>query len=320
MPTERSHDPRVRLVQEKYFSLRPKPLERWIWQQALPASAERVFWLHWEQGMRQRDWCSEIPVRRVARECCLDVSTVSRAYQLLKARGLIRREDPGRDPANPFQQATAITEVRVPRELLLELDRHPSRSLRAGSEKGARPQPTCAAPSAPPPAPDLMRKSRAEIQAVWARLSNTERSQYFRASRDGIASMSFDTDTRLTAEERGFLLAQLHQIAAARISSSAPANRVRLGPDPLGRQRLTPLEIARARRSIGAILPTAQAAAEALRQVVWAVEEGALQPFGLLKGLNIALKKIREGAWTRPNRMPPNWLRGRAAAELCSAA
>ena len=24
---------------------------------------------------------------------------------------------------------------------------------------------------------------------------------------------------------------------------------------------------------------------------------------------NIALKKLREGAWTRPNRMPPNWLR-----------
>ena len=124
---DNAHDPRDRLVREKYFSLRPKPLERWIWQQGLSPAAERVFWQHWEEGMRNRTWCSEIPIRRVAALCCVDVSTVSRAYQLLRARGLIRREDPGRDPANPFQQATAITEVRVPRELLVELERHPSR-------------------------------------------------------------------------------------------------------------------------------------------------------------------------------------------------
>ena len=31
--------------------------------------------------------------------------------------------------------------------------------------------------------------------------------------------------------------------------------------------------------------------------------------------LNIALKKIREGAWSKPNRMPPNWLPGARAGE-----
>ncbi len=127
---ENKRDPRVRLVREKYFSIRPRPLERWLWAQGIPASAERVFWLHWQEGVQRGDWCSEIPLRRVALECSLDVSTVTRAYQLLGKIGCIRRTDPGRDAANPFQQATAVTEVRVPRALLGELDRHPNR--RAG--------------------------------------------------------------------------------------------------------------------------------------------------------------------------------------------
>ena len=46
--------------------------------------------------------------------------------------------------------------------------------------------------------------------------------------------------------------------------------------------------------------------------------------FELPLAVNIALKKIREGCWSRPNRMPPNWLRtqaGQAAGpETCSAA
>src|SRR5271154_3968140 len=127
---EESRDPRVVLVREKYFSLRPKPLERWLWQQGLPQAAERVFWLHWEEGMRKGDWCSELSLKQVARECCIDTSTVTRAYQVLKGLDLIRREDPGRDRSNPFQQAIAITEVRVPRELLVNLAAAPNRPQR----------------------------------------------------------------------------------------------------------------------------------------------------------------------------------------------
>jgi len=125
-----ARDPRSRLVREKYFSLRPRPLERWLWAQGIPMSAERVFWLHWQEGMKRGDWCSEIPIRRVAAECQLDASTVTRAYQWLIRAGCLRRTDPGRDAGNPFQQATAVTEVRVPRELLVEFDRHPSRMQR----------------------------------------------------------------------------------------------------------------------------------------------------------------------------------------------
>jgi hypothetical protein len=324
---ESSHDPRDRLVREKYFSLRPKPLERWLWEQSLPASAERVFWLHWEQGMRNRDWCSEIPVRRVASECHLDVSTVSRAYQLLRQRGLIRRADPGRDPANPFQQATAITEVRVPRELLVELDRHPSRARRSEREQ---PQPKAAviepkkagesaAPAAIRPASEL-RKARTDIQAKINKLTQAERERYYAAFRERRSVMAFDSDTTLTPDERGAVLANLEQMANSRIEAPEPPKYVQSSAESTTRRRLTPLEIARARRAIGAAVPTARDAAEALRQVVWAVEEGALRQFQTLKGLNIALKKIREGAWTRPNRMPPNWLRAGAASEVCSAA
>jgi hypothetical protein len=86
-----------------------------------------VFWLHWEEGMRSGDWCSQIALRRVAQECYMDVSTVTRAYQLLKSLGLIQRQDPGRDPANPFQQATAVTEIRLPPSLQADLSRSPNR-------------------------------------------------------------------------------------------------------------------------------------------------------------------------------------------------
>jgi len=45
------------------------------------------------------------------------------------------------------------------------------------------------------------------------------------------------------------------------------------------------------------------------REIVWAVEEGALIKFEPRFAVNIALKKLKNGLWTRPNRMPPNWRR-----------
>ena len=342
-----SHDPRDRLVSEKYFSLRPKPLERYLWQQGLPQAAERVFWLHWEEGMRNRDWCSEVPLKRVAALCCVDTSTVTRAYQVLKGLGLIRRESAGRDPENPFQQATAITEVRIPRELLTELSRSPNRSnvsrLRPPeSGEGVRATPaepvgTQTAPRGPSrpesaltastePAKPSAYVSRQAIQAMWGRASATERSRYFTASHSGTTGLEFDPDTGLTPEDRGQLLTQLEQMARAR---HAPPKLPTSAPNALVSQtyakprRLSVLELARTRKRIGESVP-AHEAAEVLRQVVWAAEEGALRRFDLPLAVNIALKKIREGAWTRPNRMPPNWMRlamGEGArSETCNAA
>jgi hypothetical protein len=313
---DETRDPRVVLVRDKYFSLRPKPLERWLWQQGLPQTAERVFWLHWEEGHKAGDWCSQIPIKRVASQCCVDPSTVTRAYQLLKTLGLIKREDPGRDPANPFQQATAVTEVRVPRALLHELSRCPDRRQRAASQAAVPPESPAQATNAAGLATAAACPTRQEAQAMWSRASATEKARFFNASRSGSRRMEFDGQTALTAEERGQILAQLEQMARARTTRPEAPKSVQ-GSGYAGPRRLSVLELARARRKIMDAVP-ARESAETLRQVVWAVEEGALRRFELPMALNIALKKLREGCWTRPNRMPPNWLR--ALPETCSAA
>ena len=81
---------------------------------------------------------------------------------------------------------------------------------------------------------------------------------------------------------------------------------------------MSPLEAARLRKIVLQGAPPA-GGAELFRQVLWSMEEGALRRFEPRLAINIALKKIREGAWTRPNRMPPNWLVN-ARSESCSAA
>ncbi len=301
-----AHDPRSALVKTKYFSLHPKPLERWLWKQDLPPTAERVFWLHWEAGMQNGDWCSEIPLKRVALECCINLSSVTRAYQILKSLELIKREDPGRDPNNPFQQATAITEVRLPRELVSELSQSPNRPGKAAkTEDQGLQAPSEPAPE-PAPGPVTRRSNREETQAMWSRASAAERAKFFVASRDRMTSLEFDTSTRLTPEDRGALLAQLSQVAAARPAVSA-LRPVSAAPTLKGPRRLSVLEITRTRKQVLELVP-APGAQEVLRQVLWAVEEGALQRFSAAMAVNIALKKIREGAWGRPNRMPPNWM------------
>ncbi len=348
-----SRDPRVVLVREKYFSLRPKPLEQWLWRQNVPPSAERIFWLHWEEGMRSGDWCSQVPLKRVASLTCLDLSTVTRAYQVLIKLGLVRREDPGRDPSNPFQQATAVTEVRVPRELLIELDHHPSRPARNGSATG--PQAAQAPRSAPnastgqggavaaPEAPESATAgTQAEVTAVAkphdpfeglsgrervrvigelrAKFSAAELHQFDEAMRRHHARIAFDETTQLNAEERGRVLQILERMADHNVADARPAAAPSTSSQaPTGPQRLSVFELARLRREVHAVTGRADAP-EVVRQVTWSIEEGALRRFRTLHALHIALKKIREGAWTRPNRMPPHWMRAIASPETCRSA
>jgi hypothetical protein len=334
MSIENERDVRAVLVREKYFTLRPKPLERWLWKQGLPQAAERVFWLHWEEGMRRGDWCSELALKLVARECCVDSSTVTRAYQVLKKLDLIRREDPGRDPSMPFQQAIAITEVRIPRDLVCSLGQSPNRARKGQNEAGslqggegtqhnqAKPQaPIAAEPPRAASKPAAATLSRTQASALMSKLSAHERSEFFLASRDRRGAMPFDETTALNPEERGRVLALLASISsetpkpADKPSNAAAAFAQVTYAKP---RKLSPLEAARLRKTILQLTPTANGA-ELFRQVLWSMEEGALRRFDSRLASNIALKKIREGAWSRPNRMPPNWMRG-AAAEACSAA
>ena len=337
MPVENKKqcDPRDRLVREKYFCIRPRPLERWLWSRRIPSSAERVFWLHWQEGMLRTDWCSEIPLSRVARECDLDVSTVTRAYQLLIRLGCLRRTDPGRNPANPFQQATAITEVRLPRELLTELDRHPNRRDSAtktrGHEQGRAVPPSVSPPPPTPehattastdPFPGLTGRERARVLAkLTDQMSDTERHAYQEALRLHHPHMDFETHTKLSAEARAQILNALVTLATPAATSAAASAEATTRPPSTAPTRisrkLSLFEVARLNRELQNTMP-ASSTPELLRQVIWSIELGALKRFDTRHALHIALKKIREGLWTRPHRMPPNWTH--TAPETCRAA
>ena len=346
--TAKLQDPRVRLVREKYFSVRPKPLERWLWSKNIPASAERVFWLHWQEGQLSRDWCSEIPLRRVAHECGLDVSTVTRAYQFLTRLGCIRRTDPGRDPANPFQQATAVTEVRIPAELLQVLHQYPNRRPptqaiqvpEAGRAEHSTARPTTAPDAPKPTAPDanpslsqapestsplkgLSGRDRAKAVAeITAHLSPADREAYHRALRLHLPTVQYGPDSQIAPEIRELLQDTLDAARETRASATTPTlinpGAPYLIPKAPSR-KLSLFHIARLRRDIQSAT-SSSAAPELLRQVVWSIEAGALRRFAPLHALNISLKKIREGSWTRPNRMPPNWACASSTHEACSAA
>lgn len=321
--SEEKRDPRDILAREKLFTLRPRPLEQWLWKARLPASAQRVFWLHWQESMRT-GWCSSIPLKRVAKLCLLDISTVSRAYQVLCKLGLLRREDPGRDPSKPFEQAVAITEIRIPQELTKELPRHPNRGpAKAGGAK-ASPESQMALP---PLAPDSSEKptstvasadpfpgmgGRERMRALAAlreQLSPAERGRYDEAVKAALPTMRFDNETLVSPDQQALILRILRQLASA---PALPATQT--VPDaaqvrPPTRRTLSLFEAARLRQGIQQTIGNGKDSAELLRQVVWSIEHGALRRFERQHAIAIALKKIRERAWTRPHRMPPNWYR-----------
>ena len=281
-----------------------------------------MFWYHWDLGAQNGTWCSQVPLRAVARECCLDPATVTRAYQLLKRLGLLRREDPGRDPRNPFQQATAVTEVRVPKEVVTGLSREPNRRAGKAAEPAFAPETAVpATPSATAAAP-LPTPNREESRQTFAKLSAGERSRFAAASSHRRTTLEFDADTRLVPAERGHVLATLESLARARPASAAPAATAGGAPRPSGPRRLTALEVLKVEKGLRTL---AEARAEAppaglLGEVVFAAEEGALAKYPVPLALNIALKKIRDGAWSSPHRMPPDWSLRRALPVPCSAA
>jgi hypothetical protein len=305
MPVDFSFDPRTELVRKKYFSMRPRGLERWLWQQQLPRAAERVFWFHWDAGHRNGSWCSQIPIRAVAEACCMDPATVTRAYQLLQKLGLLRRESSGRDPTCPFQQPVALTEVRIPRTLLAELAREPNRRA---TESGAPRHDTTgegkATGFATAPKPDVpVPSSFREAQEIFNRLSPGERTRFHVASLSRALQIEFDSDSRLSPAEQTYLLNAL-QRQNSPPAAKMPAHDGVVTPISV-RRRLSAVDLACIQRRV-ADQEKGPRARILAREVAWAVGEGALARFGPRHGLNIALKKIREGTWTRPHRMPPN--------------
>ena len=324
-----NRDPRAHLARQKFFSMRPKPLEQWLWQQGVPASAERVFWYHWDIGNRNGTWCSQVSIRLVGRDCCLDPATVTRAYQFLKRLELIRRADPGRDPNNPFQQATAVTEVRVPRSLLVGLEREPNRRPgRTGTAPEiASPEPRDSRGSGMSPVashPLSASVAREESREIFGRLSASERARFSEASRHRRAFLAFDEDTALIPIERAHVIATLESLARARpLGAIAESTAVPSTPARAkGPRRLAALEIVKLQKSLRTLGSAAGAVPppELMHEILYSVEEGALTKFPTPLAVNVALKKIREGSWSAPRRMPANWAVQRAIPESCRTA
>jgi len=309
--------------------MRPKPLERWLWRQGISAAAERVFWFHWSEGARSGDWCSQFALHFVAQECEVDISTVTRAYQTLRRLGVLRRTDPGRDASQPFGQAIFITEVLVPGDLLAKLHALPNRP-RLGAAKATpvdRGEPVRAPASDTPVRPAHphahlnLNERRERLRALGEALSPAERERWHQAICGTVERLVFDPNTQVPVS----IQAEIQQYLAARARPEPlPAAPVAVPSSRSGARRLSVFEVARLRRSVQQLAGT-QSADELSRQILWSIEavNGSLRQFVPAHALNIALKKLREGLWTRPNRMPPNWvraLREGAQAETCSRA
>jgi hypothetical protein len=146
-------------------------------------------------------------------------------------------------------------------------------------------------------------------------MSPEEQRQFHEAQRLHSGAIDFDEASRLSAEQRGRVLQWLG-ICALKPAVSSPVPGASAGEaPPRGPRKLTVFELARLRRELQALVEPA-AVTERLREVTWSIEEGALQRFQSLHAMRIALKKIRDGLWTRPNRMPPNWARALTRAGL----
>jgi hypothetical protein len=163
-------------------------------------------------------------------------------------------------------------------------------------------------------------RARSLAQLTQA-MSASERHGYQEAMRLHRISMDFDADSKVSEEARAAVL----QVLASMASVSSPTDgQVSQATAPLKHRArgLSVFELARLKAEIQKA-GSSGASPDLLRQVVWSIEAGALRRFTPLHAIHIALKKIREGAWTRPHRMPPNWMRGVSAGagfEACNVA
>ena len=186
-----------------------------------------------------------------------------------------------------------------------------------------QPAPETATPTGPSnPLAGLRGRDRVRALAqLTDAMSVSERDAYQQAMRMHRASMTFDMESKLTEEGRALVLQVLSSMAAAPAPSDSTGSAATVSVEARGR-KLAVFELARLKRDIQIATSSTQCP-ELLRQVMWSVEAGALRRFSPSHAINIALKKIREGTWTRPHRMPPNWvpaLSTPTVAETCRAA
>jgi hypothetical protein len=160
------------------------------------------------------------------------------------------------------------------------------------------------------------------ISQLTDAMSASERGAYQEALRMHRPTMTFDLDSKLPEEGRAMVLQVLSSMAAIPAPAECTGGSTVTSGRETRRRQLALFELARLKRDIQNA-SSSTASPELLRQVAWSIEVGALRRFSPLHAINIALKKIREGTWSRPHRMPPNWVHAlgtAAVSETCRAA
>ncbi len=344
-------DPRQALIDTKYFGIRPQPLEQYLYNLGLPQSCERVFWLHWDEGARNRNWISEIAISEVARRVRCDESSVVRAYQRLIQLGLLRRQNPGRDPSHPFRMATSLTEVLLPRQALGGLLNAPSRRRDAEAGKSAvvplravEAQPAPAAAPEAPPAPTARETRAIDGDAVWKacleplrqELSDYDFKVWFACIQPYVsgsqlilfAPNNMVVDRLVKGFEgrlkellvgegtgiTGIVVRVGNKPSVTAAATAAPVQRT--APSKAAPDRPRDISVflqARTRELLCDLVPL-EKVDELWRQILWSMHAGALRKLDLLKAMHTGLKLVRSGKWTKPNRMPPMWTYHHATA------
>lgn len=356
MRVEIVQDVRWVLIKKKRFSLRPEALEQYLYSLNLSQTAERVFWTHWHFGVLRGDFTSELSIREVARRCHCDSSSVTRAYQVLKALGLLRRQDPGRDPSRPFEQAIAVTEVLLPKAALQTLLQGRDRASNSARIDSAAAQSSAAPPQKPSPqsSPDALPKGGPPQPQSDPPLLNAW-SQCLEQLRHDVPERDFQMWVRpLQPQPNGstltlyvpnsfalnWLRANLVERIHATLRDLIPelhAVKFTVGSRPIGNPLPAPTEapqlppgkpparklsvfmeaLLKNRLSAISLGPQFQ---QLYRELLWSIEQGPLSKIDGSKAIHVGVKLIREGRWSRPNRMPPNWRRTHATPETCNAA
>jgi hypothetical protein len=132
--------------------------------------------------------------------------------------------------------------------------------------------------------------------------------------------MTFSPTCTHTEAEKSVLNEWLTYMASKPVEAPRREAPTPLPPaDQICPRRLSMIELARLQAKVRDVVAGSDAP-EVMRQVAWSMQFGALRRYPTAMALNIAAKKLREGCWSRPNRMPPNWTFLAAVPGLCGAA
>jgi len=146
---------------------------------------------------------------------------------------------------------------------------------------------------------------RLRSRSLRLRMSEAERARYDAAVLSGRPGPLWDSDTSLSVGEQLWLAGTLKRTQLAPVSRPLPNTRVAT-QQPAGvliRRLPSPL-IFEARRRLSALVGEDRVATlwEELR---YSVEEGALSALPFTHAMNVALKLVRSGRWSRPRQMIP---------------